>query len=93
MISPVLAQYKLPEIQTDSVHANIMMQNHGSMGMMSKSDDDAYMIQGVPSDHMLHEAISSLLLRMGWKYVQVNLCFCINSIQLMSFMIFISYSP
>ncbi|GFO19837.1 metabotropic glutamate receptor 3 [Plakobranchus ocellatus] len=68
VITPVLANYMLPEIQTDSVAS---MEEGSDTSMMMGSDHNPFMIQAVPNDHMLYEAISSLLLRMGWTYVQV----------------------
>ncbi|GFS18551.1 metabotropic glutamate receptor 3 [Elysia marginata] len=69
MISPVLAQFKIPEIQTESVHT--MGDGSSMMPMMRDDDQAAFTVQAVPSDHMMHEAIASVLLRMGWKYVQI----------------------
>ena len=71
MISSVLAQLKIPEVQTESVRK---MGDGGSMSMMM-SGDHTYTVDAMPNDHMLHEAIASVMLRLGWKYVQVNLFF------------------
>ncbi|RUS72852.1 hypothetical protein EGW08_019389, partial [Elysia chlorotica] len=67
IISPILASLKIPEVQTDSVH---LMGDADSFTMLG-GVNDTYTVQAVPNDNMLHEAIASVLLRLGWKYVQV----------------------
>ncbi|KAH9515187.1 hypothetical protein Btru_019453 [Bulinus truncatus] len=59
-VSPILSSYKIPEIEII-----------GTTPSVSNGASTSYFSRAVPNDEIYYKAVSSLLQRIGWKYVQV----------------------